>query len=122
LSNPINEGGPRFFQTVFLTEADLFIARMNVSDREKLFRKIYQAERVRDPALFKKLSNEIWELRFRMGNLRLRVLAFWDKRQPTKTLVVATHAFVKKTDRVPEKEIDKAVRIRRFYFEHTHNN
>jgi len=44
---------------VFLTEADLFIARMNKSDREKLFRKIYQAERVRDPALFKKLSNEI---------------------------------------------------------------
>ena len=49
---------------MFLTEADLFIARMNVSDREKLFRKIYQAERVRDPALFKKLSNEIWNFVF----------------------------------------------------------
>lgn len=95
---------------------------MQSSDREKLFRKIYQAERVRDPALFKKLRGEIWELRFRMGRLRIRVLAFWDKRQPSRTLVLATHAFVKKTDRVPDKEIDKAIGIRRLYFENTFNN
>ncbi len=122
MTNPINEDRPRFFQTVFLEEADLFIARLKSADREKLFRKVYQAERVRDPALFKKLRDEIWELRFRIGKLRIRVLAFWDKRQPSRTLVLASHAFVKKTDKVPGKEIEKAIRIRRIYFENTFYN
>ena len=34
-----------------------------------------------------------------------------------KTLVIATHGIVKKTDRVPDKEIDKANEIKKQYFE-----
>ena len=119
---PADELGPRYFSTVFLEEADLFISSLSKSDRKKLILKIYQAERVRDSILFKKLRTDIWEFRIRIGNLRIRILAFWDKRQPTRTLVLATHGFVKKTDRAPEKEIDKAVRIRRTYFEQTNIN
>jgi hypothetical protein len=34
----------------------------------------------------------------------------------TDTFVLATHGFIKKDDKVPVKEIDKAERIRQQYF------
>lgn len=43
------------------------------------------------------------------GNL----LAFWDKENNKETLVLA----IKKTDKVPKKDIDRAVAIRAEYFE-----
>ena len=33
------------------------------------------------------------------------------------TLVIATHGFVKKSDKVPKKEIERAVRLKEKYFE-----
>lgn len=50
-----------------------------------------------------------------LGNQN-RLLAFWDKSEPTDTLVLATHGFIKKYQKVPQKEIDKAERIRQEYF------
>ena len=49
--------------------------------------------------------------------LQHRLLAFWDKRNNKNTLVVCTHGFIKKTDKVPKSEIDKAKKIMRVYFE-----
>jgi phage-related protein len=43
-------------------------------------------------------------------------LAFWDKTNKTDTLVIATHGIVKKTNKMPAKEIDKADKIRKAYF------
>lgn len=40
-----------------------------------------------------------------------------DKTQPIETLVIATHGFIKKTQKTPQKEIDKAIAIRNIYFE-----
>jgi phage-related protein len=37
-------------------------------------------------------------------------------------LVLATHGFIKKTNKVPKKEIDRAVAIRMKYFEDKKNN
>jgi hypothetical protein len=45
------------------------------------------------------------------------MFAFWDKRNGTDTVVVATHGMVKKTMKVPGAEIDRAVRWMRVYFE-----
>lgn len=36
---------------------------------------------------------------------------------PIETLVIATHGFIKKTQKTPQKEIDKAIKIRNTYFE-----
>ena len=50
---------------------------------------------------------------------RYRVLAFWDKNADQKsvdTLVIATHGFIKKTQKTPQKEINKAMSIRELYF------
>lgn len=48
---------------------------------------------------------------------QIRLLAFWDKTANKETLVVATHGFIKKVDKVPAKEIERAVNLRKKYFE-----
>lgn len=37
-------------------------------------------------------------------------------RQTKKTLVVATHGFLKKVDKVPANEIDRALKLKQKYF------
>ena len=46
-----------------------------------------------------------------------RLFAFWDKLDKTETLVVATHGIIKKTDKIPKTEIEKAKAIMKLYFE-----
>ena len=70
-----------------------------------------------DPELFKKLDDtNIWKFRTRYNNAQYRLLAFWDKTSNIDTLVIATHGFIKKTQKTPSKEITKAQEIRKEYF------
>ena len=105
------------FQTRFLEEADKFIAGLDPKAVKKIFYNIDLAEQTNDPRLFKKLQKDIWELRFRFGGSQIRLLAFWDKTNAQETLVLATHGFIKKVDKVPANEIERAVNIREKYFE-----
>ena len=82
-----------------------------------MFYNIDLAEQTNDSKLFKKLKDEIWEFRTKFAGLQIRLLAFWDKSDNKETLVFAAHGFIKKGDKVPTKEIDRAVRIRNKYFE-----
>jgi phage-related protein len=47
-------------------------------------------------------------------NIKYRLLAFWDTEE--ETLVIATHGFIKKTQKTPAKEIAKAEAMRKEYF------
>ena len=49
--------------------------------------------------------------------MKYRLLAFWDKSDRMDTVVVATHGIIKKMDKIPQSDIDKAERIRKLYFE-----
>ena len=66
--------------------------------------------------MFKKLQNDIWELRTKFGGLQIKLLAFWDKSNNKETLVIATHGFINKVDKVPANEIERAERLRDNYF------
>jgi len=46
-----------------------------------------------------------------------RFFAFWDKTGQTETVVISIHGLIKKTDKTPSGEIEKAERIRKLYFE-----
>lgn len=105
------------FKTRFLEEADQFLAQLDPKAIKKLFYNIDLAEQTNDPKLFKKLQKEIWEFQVRHNGLQIRLLAFWDKTEPTETLVFATHGFIKKVDKVPANEITRAENIRKQYFE-----
>ncbi len=48
---------------------------------------------------------------------QIRLLAFWDKTDVNETPVLATHGFIKKVDKVPANEIERAKAIRTKYFE-----
>jgi phage-related protein len=107
----------QYFQTRFLEEADKFIADLDQKAARKVFYNIDLAEQSNDPKLFKKLQKDIWEFRTNFGGQQIRLLAFWDKGNETETLVFATHGFIKKVDKVHANEIERAVNIRKKYFE-----
>lgn len=111
----------RFFETRFLEEADEFISGLDRKTVKKIFYNIDLAEQTNDPKLFKKLQNDIWEFRTKYAGLQIRFLAFWDKSDNRETLVLATHGFIKKVDKVPANEIDRAVRLREKYFNSKQN-
>ena len=107
----------RYFETKFLIEADKFISSLEKKTIRKILFNIDVAEQTNDQRLFKKLQENIWEFRTNFGGLQIRLLAFWDKSDSKKTLVIATSGFIKKSDKVPIKEIDKANKIKLKYFE-----
>lgn len=63
---------------------------------------------------FQKLvaSDDIWETRVQFGGNIFRILGFWDGAE----LIVLNHAFQKKTQKTPPKEIRIAERRKRDYF------
>jgi phage-related protein len=62
------------------------------------------------------LTKEIWEFRTKYRSTQYRLLAFWDRMDNKDTLVIATHGFIKKTQKKPKSEIDRAIKIRELYF------
>lgn len=103
--------------TIILSdEAKAFIKLQPFKAQQKIYYNIFKVEGgVMDKELFKKLENsEIWELRTLFNGICYRLFAFWDNE--IKALVMVTHGIVKKTQKTPKKEIEKAERIRQEYF------
>jgi phage-related protein len=107
----------RYFETTFLEEAEEFISGLAPEIVRKILYNIDLAEQTNNPKLFKKLHHDIWEFRTKYAGLHIRLLAFWDKTDSTATLVIATHGFIKKSDKVPANEIKRAMTLRDTYFD-----
>ena len=107
---------PRF-EVIFLEEAREFLLKLDNKARTKIVYNIDKSRFLNDPKLFKKLNDDIWEFRTRYNKLQYRLLAFWDKRQENQTLVITTHGIIKKQDKVPAKEIQKAYSIMQEYLQ-----
>lgn len=103
--------------TIILSyEADSFVRQQPHKAQQKIAYNIRKVQSgLMEKEIFKKLENsEIWELRTLFNGICYRLFAFWDTE--TEALVVATHGIVKKTQKTPKKEIEKAERIRKEYF------
>jgi len=105
------------FDVIFLEQAIDFLESLDLKTRRKIYYNIDKAKLGLDPKLFKKLTEDIWEFRTKYSGLQYRLFAFWDKTDKTETLVISTHGVVKKVDKVPKAEIEKAMKIRKNYFE-----
>lgn len=90
---------------------------LNIKSRDKIIFNIDKAKIKTDNELFKKLKGEIWEFRTLYNKTHYRIFAFWDKGNNQNTLVLTTHGIIKKTDKTPEKEIEKAEQLKLRYFE-----
>lgn len=99
-----------------MDKAAEFISTLSPKTVDKILYNIDLAEHTNDPKLFKKLTKDIWEFRTLFEGIQIRLLAFWDKTDKTHTLVIATHGFVKKVDKIPLNEINRARKLREFYF------
>lgn len=104
------------FEVEFLEEATDFLAIIDEKARDKIIYNIDKAKSANDPKVFKKLDKDLWEFRAESKKLQYRLIAFWDKRNGKNTLVICTHGFIKKADKVPIKELTKARELMHTYF------
>ena len=110
------EQNPKF-TVLYSDEADTFLSQQTEKVRAKILYNVARASYLNDPKVFKKLENtDIWEFRTLFDNIQYRLLAFWDKRNGRNTLVIATHGFIKKTQKTPLREIQHAKQIMDEYF------
>lgn len=99
-----------------MTPATEFIDSLPDKAKKKI---IYNINRISngevDNELFKKLGDTgIWKFRSIFNNVKYRLLSFWDTE--TNSLVVATHGFIKKTQKTPVNEIEHAKSLRSEYY------
>ena len=103
------------FKVEILDEAKEFLDSLDEKARDKIVYNIWKSRQVNDSELFKKLVDEVWEFRTLYNKFYYRLLAFWDKSDKTETIVIATNGFIKKTDKTPKNEIEKALKLRENY-------
>ena len=106
------------FQVKFLEEAAEFLDNLDEKTRDKVIYNIFKARVSNDKELFRKLKGEIWEFRTLFNKTHYRLLAFWDKTDKTETVVVSTHGIIKKTDKIPQGDLEKAEKLRSLYFKY----
>lgn len=106
----------KVINVILSNEASEFVRSQPLNVQHKITYNIRKLESgYMGKELFKKLiGSNIWELRTMYNGNCYRLFSFWDT--DTNTIVVATHGIVKKTNKTPLKEIDKAERIRTEYF------
>ncbi len=104
-----------FNDILYLEDAENFLYALEDDVRRKILYNISKAQYIRDPVLFKKIEDEIWEFRTLYKKVHYRLLAFWDREEDV--VIVCSHAFIKKTQKTPVSEITKARRLREKYFE-----
>ncbi|MCF2657652.1 type II toxin-antitoxin system RelE/ParE family toxin [Parabacteroides distasonis] len=103
-------------KVVLLDEALAFIRSLPIKVQEKI---AYNYKKIENglisKELFKKLDDtEIWEFRTLYSGNCYRLFSFWDA--DTEIFIIATHGIVKKSQKTPKKEIEKAEKIREEYF------
>jgi len=62
---------------------------------------------------FKHIEDGIYEIRIKVGSDIYREFSFFDEGN----LVILLHGFTKKTQKLPRKQIKKAIQLRRAYYE-----
>lgn len=86
------------FDVIYMEGAIKFLESLPEKVRDKIAYNISKSRYFMDNELFKKLNRDIWEFRTRYQGTTYRLLAFWDNE--TGNLVIATHGFIKKTQRL----------------------
>ncbi len=101
------------FKVKFLEDAKVFLDSLDDKPRDKIVYNIWKSKSIKDDELLKKLEDDIWEFRTLYNKSAYRLFAFWDETE--KSMIIATHGIIKKTDKTPKKEINKAKQLRAEY-------
>ena len=104
------------FKVIISEEVDKFLDNIPNKAKAKIFYNInlVVAGHV-NKDLFKKIDGtDLWEFRTLFSGIAYRLLSFFDPDE--QALIITTHGFIKKTQKTPLKEIEKAKAIRKEYF------
>lgn len=95
-------------------EVDEYLDSLNIKNRAKVMAWIdklqEQGNRLHRP-FADYLRDGIYELRISVSSNNLRILYFFI----LKNQIILSHAFIKKSSKVPEREINKAIANREYY-------
>lgn len=105
---------PLRFNVVYLEEAINFITSLDEKVRAKIAYNIFVSQHENNAELFKKLNDCIWEFMTNYKGMAYRLFAFWDKE--SRSMVVATHGLIKKSQKTPPKEIRRAEELMKMYY------
>ena len=75
------------FEILLLDEVFEFLQSLDKKHSGKILYNVRKSQTDRDPELFKKLKDDIWEFRTLYQGLHYRLLAFWDKTDNEQTLI-----------------------------------
>lgn len=105
-------------EIILLPEADKFVDSIEISARKKMFYAIRKTKMRIYGDWFEKLksSKDIFEFRIKDSSKFFRLFAFWDSTGDKETLIVCTHGLIKKTNKTPKQDIEKAEMIKEKYF------
>jgi len=105
-------------EVILLPEADTFVDEIEKSARKKLFYAIRKTKMRIYGDWFEKIksSKGIFEFRVKDSSKFFRLFAFWDNSGDTETLIVCTHGLIKKTNKTPKQDIEKAEMTKERYF------
>ena len=90
------------FDIIYMEDALSFLQSLPEKVQDKIAFNISKSRYFIDKELFKKLNDDIWEFRTKYQGMTYRLLAFWDNE--VVSLVIATHGFIKKTQKTPINE------------------
>jgi phage-related protein len=94
-----------------------FLKLQNVKVQNKIFKIIEAIETLeRVPINYLKLiqgTNSLYEARIQLGSDIWRVFCFFDNGK----LVILLNGFIKKTQKTPKKEIEKAIQLKQKYYD-----
>lgn len=101
------------FDVLISDEAKEFIKSLDFKIQKKIAYNIQKSREINDSRILKKLNDEIWEFRTKYEKTHIRLLAFWDPNR--NSLIICTHGFIKKTQKTPKAEIERAETFRKNY-------
>jgi DNA-binding XRE family transcriptional regulator/phage-related protein len=104
----------KLFHIELLEEAYLFLNQLSVKERQKIYHVLHVTRLKSNSYYFNKVQANIWEFRLYVDHKYYRLLAFKTIQTNKESLVTITHGFVKKTNKIPFKEILKAARLEKY--------
>jgi len=108
----------RQIEIIALPQAEEFLDNVEENVRKKFFHAFRKTQQRIFGNWFKKLvgTNELFEFRVDNNGKYYRLFAFWDTRESNQTLIVASHGLLKKSNKTPKSDIEKAENIKQNYF------
>lgn len=104
------------YKVILSEEVDMFLDSLSAKAKNKILYNISLVESgFQDSEIFNKLEgSNIWEFRTLYGKIKYRLLSFFDTE--SRALIITTHGFIKKTQKTPAKELERAEAIRKEYY------